>query len=182
MNTGEFMKKFIFPLIALLLLSACVGRDKPRKHYSEEELLTNSALCPTRKNEEKWAKQTPREMLESNNIPSIEFEFDSTIIKDGSYDILDKVAEVLNTDSRIKLVIEGHSDAVGSNEYNDWLSGARTSAIKNYLVSRGVTSESIKTFGHGSRKPISAADTPASRACNRRITMRFTTRSWRSIF
>lgn len=175
------MKKIIFPLIALILLGACVGRDKPRNH-DEEEKLTNSALCPTRKYEEKWAKQTPREMFESNNIPSIEFEFDSTVMKHKSYEILDKVAEVLNTDSRIKLVIEGHSDQVGSNEYNDWLSGARTSAVKNYLVSRGVASESIKTFGHGSRKLETEVDTPAGRACNRRITMRFTTRPWRSVF
>ena len=176
------MKKLLFPLIVVLMVSACVGRDKPRKYYDEEEKLTNSALCPTRKNEEKWAKQTPREMLESNNIPSIEFEFDSTIIKHRSYEILDKVAEVLNTDARIKLVIEGHSDPVGSDEYNDWLSGARTSAIKDYLVSRGVISESIKTFGHGSRKPVTKVDTPEGRACNRRITMRFTTRSWKSVF
>ena len=174
------MKKLFFPLIILLLLSACVGREK--RNYGKEELLTNSALCPTRKNDRKWAKQTPREMLESNKIPSIEFEFDSTIIKHESYEILDKVAEVLNADARIKLVIEGYSDSVGSNEYNDWLSGARTSAVKNYLVSRGVTSESIKTFGHGSRKPVNAADTPAGRACNRRITMRFTTRTWKSVF
>lgn len=175
------MKKIIFPLIALIMLGACVGRDKPRK-YNEEEQLTNSALCPTRKNEEKWAKQTPKEMLESNNIPSIEFEFDSTIIKHSSYEILDKVAEVLNADNKIKLVIEGYTDPVGSNEYNDWLSGARTSAVKNYLVSKGVTSESIKTFGHGSRKPITEVDTPAGRACNRRVTMRFTTRPWKSVF
>ncbi len=175
------MKKLIFPLIALLLLGACVGRDKPYK-YNKEELLTNSALCPTKKNEKKWAKQTPREMFESNNIPSIEFEFDSTVMKHHSYEILDKVAEVLNTDNRIKLVIEGYSDQVGSDEYNDWLSGARTSAVKNYLVSRGVPSESIKTFGHGSRKLVTAVDTPEGRACNRRITMRFTTRTWKSVF
>ena len=175
------MKKLIFPLLALLLLSACVGRDKSYQ-YDQEELLTNSALCPTKKNDRKWAKQTPREMLESNNIPSIEFEFDSTVIKNRSYEILDKVAEVLNYDSRIKLVIEGHSDQVGSNEYNDWLSGARTSAVKNYLVSRGIPSESIKTFGHGSRKLNTAVDTPEGRACNRRVTMRFTTRTWKSVF
>ncbi len=175
------MKKLLFPLITLLLLNACVGRDKTR-NYDEEEKLTNSALCPMRKNESKWAKQTPKEMFESNNIPSIEFEFDSTAIKTGSYDILDKVAEVLNSDRKIKLVIEGYTDPVGSNEYNDWLSGARTSAIKDYLVSRGVISESIKTFGHGSRKPITSVDTPEGRACNRRVTMRFTKRSWKSVF
>ena len=175
------MKKLLFPLIAVLILGACVGRDKPRQ-YNEEEKLTNSALCPTRKNEEKWAKQTPREMLKSNNIPSIEFEFDSTIIKHSSYEILDKVAEVMVNNNRVKLVIEGYTDPVGTDEYNDWLSGARTSAIKNYLVSRGVTSESIKTFGHGSRKPVTKVDTPTGRACNRRVTMRFTTRSWKTVF
>ena len=175
------MKKLLFSLIVILTLSACVGRDKPRQ-YNEEEKLTNSALCPTRKNEEKWAKQTPQEMLKSNNIPSIEFEFDSTIIKHSSYEILDKVAEVMVNNNRVKLVIEGYTDPVGTDEYNDWLSGARTSAIKNYLVSRGVMSESIKTFGHGSRKPVTKVDTPAGRACNRRVTMRFTTRSWKTIF
>ena len=92
------------------------------------------------------------------------------------------MAEVLNADKKIKLVIDGHSDPVGTNEYNDWLSGARTSAIKDYLVSRGVNSESIKTFGHGSRKPLTKVDTPAGRACNRRIIMRFTTRPWKTVF
>ncbi|MBO7605089.1 MAG: OmpA family protein, partial [Elusimicrobiaceae bacterium] len=116
------------------------------------------------------------------NIPSIDFEFDSVVIKHDSYEILDKVAEVLNNDHRIKLVIEGYTDPVGSDEYNDWLSGARTSAVKNYLVSRGVISESIKTFGHGSRKLVTEVDTPEGRACNRRITMRFTTRTWKSVF
>ncbi len=177
------MKKLLFPLIAILLLGACAGRDRSgSRYYDEEEKLTNSALCPMRKNDRRWAKQTPREMLESNKIPSIEFEFDSTVIKQRSYDILDKVAEVLKADARIKLVIEGYSDNIGTNEYNDWLSGARTSAVKDYLVSRGVTSESIKTFGHGSRRPRNAADTPEGRACNRRVTMRFTTRPWRSVF
>ena len=175
------MKKLIFPLIVLSVLSACVGMDKFNEH-EEEMLLTNSALCPARNDERKWAKQTPKEMLESNNIPSIDFEFDSVVIKHDSYEILDKVAEVLNNDHRIKLVIEGYTDPVGSDEYNDWLSGARTSAVKNYLVSRGVISESIKTFGHGSRKLVTEVDTPEGRACNRRITMRFTTRTWKSVF
>ncbi len=179
------MKKLIFPLIVILFACACAG-DETRYYETQEEMLTNSAICPSRRNEHKrarkWLKKSPKAILEENKIPYINFEFDSTIIKHSSYDVLDKVAEVMNADKRIKLVIEGHSDQVGSNEYNDWLSGARTSAVKDYLVSRGVASEYIKTFGHGSRKPVTTVDTPEGRACNRRVILRFTTRSWNSVF
>jgi len=175
------MKKLLLPLLVVAFLCACSG-NKQLNYDEEEDLLTNSALCPSRKNEKKWAKQTPKEMLESNKIPSINFEFDNTIIKHSSYDVLDKVATVLKTTPKIKLVIEGHTDIVGSYEYNDWLSGARASAVKDYLVSRGVESESIKTFGHGKRKPLTTADTPEGRACNRRVTLRFTSRDWNAVF
>ena len=175
------MKKLFLPLLVVALFCACSGNQN-LNYDGEEDLLTNSALCPSRNNEKKWAKQTAKEMLESNKMPSINFEFDSTVIKKSSYDVLDKVATVLQTTPKIKLVIEGHTDIVGSYEYNDWLSGARASAVKDYLVSRGVESESIKTFGHGKRKPLTTADTPEGRACNRRVTLRFTTRDWNAIF
>lgn len=179
------MKKLIFLLVIVLFTCACAG-DEVRYYEDQEEKLTNSPICPSRKNEHKrarkWLKKSPRDILEENKIPYINFEFDSTIIKQSSYEVLDKVAEVMNANHKIKLVIEGHTDTVGSNEYNDWLSGARTSAVKDYLVSRGVTSEYIKTFGHGSRKPITAVDSPIGRACNRRVILRFTTRSWNTVF
>ncbi len=175
------MKKLFLPLLVVALLCACSG-NKELQYEEEEDYLTNSALCPSRNNEKKWAKQTPKEMMESNKIPSINFEFDNTIIKRSSYRVLDKVATVLKTTPKIKLVIEGHTDIVGSYEYNDWLSGARASAVKDYLVSRGVESESIKTFGHGKRKPLTNVDSPEGRACNRRVTLRFTTRDWNSVF
>lgn len=175
------MKKIFLPLFLVMLFCACTsGQNK--SYEEQEELLTNSALCPSRKDENKWAKQTPKEMKESNKIPSINFEFDSTVIKNSSYEVLDKVAEVLKTTPKIKLVIEGHTDIVGSYEYNDWLSGARASAIKDYLVSRGVPSESIKTFGHGKRMPLTKDDSPEGRACNRRVILKFTNRSWGSVF
>lgn len=176
------MKKLLFPIMFVMLFCACATEGPAEYNDPSDDYLTNSALCPSRKNEKKWAKQTPKEMLESNNIPSINFEFDSAIIKHSSYHILDKVAEVMTTTPKIKLVIEGHTDIVGSYEYNDWLSGARASAIKDYLVSRGVESESIKTFGHGKRKPLTLVDSPEGRACNRRVTLRFTTRHWNTVF
>ena len=179
------MKKLIFPLIVVLFACACAG-DEVRYYEEQEEKLTNSPICPERKNEHKrarkWLKKNLRDILEENKIPYINFEFDSTIIKHSSYEVLDKVAEVMNANPKIKLVIEGYTDTVGSDEYNDWLSGARTSAVKDYLVSRGVTSEYIKTFGHGKRKPLTNVDTPIGRACNRRVTLRFTTRTWKTVF
>ena len=175
------MKKLLFAVFAIMFFGACAS-DQDMTYDEQEELLTNSALCPSRKDEYKWAKQTPKEMKKSNKIPSINFEFDSTIIKHSSYEVLDKVAEILKTNPKIKLVIEGHTDVVGSDEYNDWLSGARTSAVKDYLVSRGIPSETIKTFGHGKRMPLTKDDSPEGRACNRRVILKFTNRSWGTVF
>lgn len=176
------MKKLLFPILLITLFCACASPQPEYELDPEDDFLTNSAICPSRKDEKKWARQTPKQMLKSNKIPSINFEFDSAIIRHSSYGVLDKVAEVMNTTPKIKLVIEGHTDIVGSYEYNDWLSGARASAIKDYLVSRGVESESIKTFGHGKRKPLTLVDSPEGRACNRRVTLKFTTRDWNAVF
>ena len=175
------MKKLLFPILLVLLLGACAGSD-PWYDDPDDEYLTNSTLCPSRRNEKKLAKQTPKQMLKSNKMPSINFEFDAAVIRHSSYAVLDKVAEVMKMTPKIKLVVEGHTDLVGTYEYNDWLSGARCSAVKDYLVSRGIESESIKTFGHGKRKPLTLVDSPEGRACNRRVTLRFTTRDWNTVY
>jgi len=176
------MKKLLFPILLITLFCACASPQPEYELDPEDDFLTNSALCPSRGNERKLARQTPKQMLESNKLPSINFEFDAAIIKHSSYEVLDKVAEVMLMTPKIKLIVEGHTDIVGSYEYNDWLSGARASAVKDYLVSRGVESESIKTFGHGKRKPLTLVDNPEGRACNRRVTLRFTTREWNTVF
>ena len=89
----------------------------------------------------------------------------------------------MTADRSMKLIVEGHTDEVGTDEYNDWLSSARAMSVKSYLSSRGVHPDSIKTYGHGKRRPlIRLDDDPEARACNRRIEFTLTTRHWETVY
>ena len=141
---------FIVPVLAILL-GGCYSAERKNKEVKRDsDLFTLSALCPERANEEKWRNQTVDEMRASRKIPSVDFEFDGIVLVPSSYEVLDKVAAIMVADRSMKLIVEGHTDEVGSDEYNDWLSSARSNAIKSYLCSRGVHPDSVKTYGQKS--------------------------------
>ena len=65
--------------------------------------------------------------------------------------------------------IQGHTDEIASQEYNQMLSEKRAEATKDYFVYRGIDSERISTRGFGETRPIASNDTPEERSKNRRI-------------
>jgi outer membrane protein OmpA-like peptidoglycan-associated protein len=67
------------------------------------------------------------------------------------------------------LVIEGHTDAVGSEELNQWLSQKRADQVKQMMISFGIPSEKITTVGLGYTRPIATNSSEQGRALNRRI-------------
>lgn len=83
---------------------------------------------------------------------------------------LDQVAEALKAQGSDKrMVVEGHTDSQGSDKINQPLSLNRATAVRDYLVSRGVPSEKISAVGMGSSKPIADNLNPENRANNRRV-------------
>ncbi len=172
-----------FLLVCVLLLGACYTPREKKPYYDKEnDLFTLSGICYMRADEQRLASQSADEMRESGKIPSVNFEFDSIVLVPSSYDTLDKLASIMKSNRSYKLIVEGHTDEVGSDEYNDWLSAARANAVKSYLISRDVYSDSIKTYGHGKRMPLVKDDSPDGRACNRRIKFILTTRDWATVF
>lgn len=178
--------RFILLLsICAVFLTGCYSAERKadREVKKDSDKFTLSALCPERTNEDKWRKQSVDQMRESRKIPSVEFEFDGIVLVPSSYEVLDKVAAIMVANRSMKLIVEGHTDEVGTDEYNDWLSSARSNAIKSYLSSRGVYPDSIKTYGHGKRRPlVKADDSPEARACNRRVEFTLTTRHWETVY
>ena len=81
---------------------------------------------------------------------------------------LNILAEFMNSKPTINVMIEGHTDAIGSDEVNDVLSNRRAVSVKNYLVSKGVAANRIQTKGFGKRKPIASNDSEFGRSLNRR--------------
>jgi outer membrane protein OmpA-like peptidoglycan-associated protein len=96
------------------------------------------------------------------------FDFDSDVIKGAARSNLDNLASSLNKYSDSNLLIAGHTDDVGSNEYNLGLSERRAAAAARYLASQGVT-RTIRTTGLGETEPIASNTTDDGRSRNRRV-------------
>ena len=82
---------------------------------------------------------------------------------------LDTVARALSAYADRSIVVEGHTDAQGSDEKNRELSQRRADAVREYLEGRGVSPEQIHSVGKGESEPVASNDTPEGRANNRRV-------------
>lgn len=97
------------------------------------------------------------------------FDVNSTEIKPAFHSTLDKIADVLNHYGKTHLTIVGHTDNVGSNEYNQTLSEKRAAAVNSYLSSKGVISQRLAHEGHGETAPRATNATDEGRRLNRRV-------------
>lgn len=101
-------------------------------------------------------------------IDDINFEFAKSNIQPSSFEYLNKLANTLKR-TNAKIVINGHTDNVGSDESNLELSKKRAQAVLSYLVKRGVDREKLSIRYYGMRKPIATNDTEEGRRMNRRV-------------
>ena len=126
--------------------------------------------------------QSIYDLLVSRDIRPVEFETGSAVLLPGSYELLDRVAEVLKNHLKFKLVVEGHTDDVGGDAVNDQLSLERAGAVKMYLVTKGVWPDYVRVRGYGKHRPLIKDTSERGRALNRRVEARLTTRDWESVF
>jgi outer membrane protein OmpA-like peptidoglycan-associated protein len=104
------------------------------------------------------------------NIPSgITFAYDSADVQPQFQRTLDQVASTLSSYNQTYIDVYGHTDATGSDVYNQGLSERRATAVADYLSGRGVQTARIGTRGYGKTQPIASNDTDAGRAANRRV-------------
>jgi OOP family OmpA-OmpF porin len=107
----------------------------------------------------------------------VNFDYDKSNIKSQFVPILDEAAQTLKDNPDINVSVEGHTDSIGSDEYNQRLSERRAQAVKQYLVSKGIAASRLSTAGKGEREPISpntkdGQDNPDGRAMNRRAELK----------
>lgn len=105
-------------------------------------------------------------------LRGVYFDFDRADIRPDARPVLDEAIQVLRARPDAKLVVEGHTDSVGGEEYNQALSLRRAEAVKNYLVAGGVAPERITVVGYGETRPVASNDTEEGRAQNRRVELR----------
>jgi outer membrane protein OmpA-like peptidoglycan-associated protein len=173
--------KMILGVGALCALCACASAQKEDTE-TPRPVKQDPAIEEQAKENARLYSQTPAQMYKSHKLPSITYDFDSIRPPEYAYEFLDKVAKVMKEHESLHLIVQGHADIVGSDEYNYWISGARAAAMKSYLVSRGVNAERIRIHAYGKERPITLDNSSAGRRANRRVEFQFTTREWNSIY
>jgi outer membrane protein OmpA-like peptidoglycan-associated protein len=102
-------------------------------------------------------------------LRGINFASGQAVIPPDQYSILDKVAEVLRANKGVRVEIGGHTDAVGSDSYNQGLSERRAQSVRNYLIQSGIEASRLEARGYGEYQPVASNTTRDGRAMNRRI-------------
>ena len=120
--------------------------------------------------EEKATAKEPEDSTVVLTLPGIAFDTGSYELNDDYWSVLEKVANVILTYPKVQVSIEGHTDSIGSADYNLELSRQRADAVKDYLVREfGVSWSRLKTIGYGEEKPIVDNDVESIRYENRRV-------------
>ena len=102
-------------------------------------------------------------------LRGVEFAFDRSDISSDSAVVLDLAAEQLVACPDVRVDVEGHTDFIGTEVYNQGLSERRAAAVKQYLVGKGVAAGRMQTVGYGESRPIAQGRSDEDRARNRRV-------------
>ena len=103
------------------------------------------------------------------NMSDVLFKTGSFELLPGARERLAKVSGIVLAYPSLHLQIEGHTDSVGSDEYNQQLSEKRAGAVRDYLVQQGISADSTEAKGFGKTQPIASNDTAEGRQQNRRV-------------
>ena len=113
---------------------------------------------------------------EMKGCPKVDFQAHEVVFQSGKAVLLaagkkelDVAADFLNKNPNVKVSIEGHTDATGTDKVNQPLSEKRAAAAKAYLVSKGVAEDRMVTSGYGSTQPVADNKTAAGKQKNRRV-------------
>ncbi|HEY1578078.1 MAG TPA: OmpA family protein [Terracidiphilus sp.] len=103
------------------------------------------------------------------NMPDVLFDFNKYSLKPDAREKLAKISGILLAHPDLKVQVEGYTDSIGSEEYNQKLSEERADAVRSYLVSQSVNQSGVSAEGLGKSDPIADNSTSAGRAKNRRV-------------
>ena len=140
----------------------------------KQELARNRELLEELKKQNLEARETERGVVV--NLPDVLFEFGKADLTSEARVKARSIADVLNEQAKNRRVaVEGHTDSIGSDAFNQKLSERRSENVANALQSAGVNNQRVTVKGYGKRYPVApntnpdGTDNPAGRAKNRRV-------------
>ena len=105
------------------------------------------------------------------NMSDVLFDTGKYTLRPGAREKLAKISGIVLAHPSLQLEVEGHTDSVGSEEYNQQLSENRAASVRDYLVQQGVSSNNVIARGFGESVPVASNDSAAGRQQNRRVEM-----------
>jgi outer membrane protein OmpA-like peptidoglycan-associated protein len=114
-------------------------------------------------------EKMPNQIVRITMTSQTAFDTNSTVIKPGFHSTLDKLADVVVRYGKTTLTIVGHTDNVGSDQYNQQLSQRRAVSVAQYFESRRVDALRLATAGKGESEPVASNASEGGRQANRRV-------------
>ncbi|MDA3932928.1 MAG: OmpA family protein [Gammaproteobacteria bacterium] len=110
------------------------------------------------------------------DLPNVNFAFDRAVLTSASFSILDDAVATLQRHKQVRIEVAGHTDSVGTDNYNLSLSDRRAAVVRDYLISKGISADRMTSAGYGETRPIASNDNDAGRAQNRRTELVITSK------
>jgi OOP family OmpA-OmpF porin len=157
------------------VLPECAGVRAPARPAPAEPARPSTPSAPAAPSKPaEPARPAPSSVRQSVVIQADAlFDFDKSVLRpDGKKSIDDALAKILGTDVEM-VIATGHTDSIGTEQYNQRLSERRAQAVKDYLVSKGVPASKITTIGKGESQPVATNKTKEGRQKNRRVDIEF---------
>jgi outer membrane protein OmpA-like peptidoglycan-associated protein len=153
------------------------SRESEARNAKTQAQAAQSELAQARQEIQKLGAQTDRGLVMT--LSDVLFDTGRATLKPGADRDLDRLAQALKDNPNTRVLIEGHTDSVGSEDYNQRLSERRAEAVGDALRMRGVPTDRYEVKGLGKDFPVASNNTPAGRQQNRRVEIVFSDASGR---
>ncbi len=174
------MKKVLI-LFLLVFVAGCAKQLPPPSETAMPKETARETVKPGKKVEKEVVKETveQKEAQLQGSVTSAKaeelsvfkdalFDYNKYNIRDDARPVLDAIASYLKKNGKVTVIIEGHCDERGTNEYNLALGEKRANAAKGYLVSLGIPSSRMSTVTYGEEKPLCTGQNETCWQKNRR--------------
>jgi peptidoglycan-associated lipoprotein len=164
--------------IAALLLSGCASQEPvdPGPEMESMEESSDTSMGDRTMGPAGPIVKNGKIVLPADDLNSGEtlqgifyFDFDQAIVRRSGHEELNKHAEVLSSDSDLRVRLQGHADERGTREYNLALGERRANAVRAYLAAQGAARTQIEVISYGEEKPANNGHSESSWAENRRV-------------
>ncbi|MEC8109332.1 MAG: peptidoglycan-associated lipoprotein Pal [Pseudomonadota bacterium] len=149
------------------LLAACETASQVSGDSASTSASNTASSSSASSASSSTADKTPAEKLAQVG-DTVNFDFDSAELTVSARSTLNRQAAFLSLNPDLMIVIEGHADERGTREYNLALGDRRATAVRDYLVAKGINSARVRTVSYGKERPAVAGSEEAAWAQNRR--------------